>query len=46
MLFHRLTGGVPYNPVVMSQVGLDPREEAVITLGDLDALIHHAIIVP
>jgi putative transposase len=45
MLFHRLKGGVPYNPVVMRQVGLDPKADAFITLGDLDALIHHAIIV-
>jgi putative transposase len=45
MLLHKLKGGVPYDPKTMRQVGLDPREEAIITLGDLDSLIHHAIIV-
>jgi hypothetical protein len=45
LLFHRLAGGVPYNPVVMRQVGLDPTTDSILTLGDLDALIHEAIIV-
>jgi putative transposase len=29
----------------MRQVGLDPKADAIITLGDMDALIHEAIIV-
>lgn len=44
MLAHRLKGGVPYNPYVLRQVKLDPKKDAVITLDDLDALIHEAII--
>jgi putative transposase len=45
MLFHKLAGGVPYNPVVMRQAKLDPQAGAFLTLGDLDELIHEAIIV-
>jgi len=43
-LFHKLPGGVPYNPYIMRQVGLDPGADAVITLDDLDALMHETII--
>jgi putative transposase len=45
MLFHKLEGSVPYDPKTMSQLGLKPSENAVISLGALDRLIHHAIIV-
>lgn len=44
MLAHKLAGGVPYNPYVMRSVGLDPKSDAVLSLDDLDALIHEAII--
>jgi putative transposase len=43
-LFHKLPGAVPYNPYIMRQVGLDPGADAVITLDDLDALMHETII--
>ena len=39
-VFHKLRGGVPYDPKTMRQVGLDPKKDAVITLGDLDEVIH------
>lgn len=41
---HKLAGGVPYNVYIMRQVGLDPKKDAVITLADLDALIHEFIV--
>lgn len=44
LLFHRLEGGVPYDPKTMSQIGLKPSDDAVISLGELDRLIHQAII--
>lgn len=44
MLLHKLQGGVPYDPKTMRQVGLDPKADAIITLGDLDALLHEMII--
>ncbi|BBO14792.1 DDE-type integrase/transposase/recombinase [Bradyrhizobium sp. TM102] len=44
MLAHKLAGGVPYNPYLMRSVGLDPKSDAVLSLDDLDALIHEAII--
>lgn len=45
MLFHKLAGGVPHNPALMQQAGLDPQAGAFLTLGDLDELIHETIIV-
>jgi putative transposase len=44
MLAHKLAGGVPYNPYIMRSVGLDPKQDAILSLDDLDALIHEAII--
>jgi putative transposase len=43
-LVHKLPGGIPYNPVIMRQVGLDASKDAVITLSDLDALMHEFIV--
>lgn len=43
-LAHKLAGGVPYDPRIMRQVGLDPKKDAVLTLSDLDALIHEVIV--
>jgi putative transposase len=44
-LFHKLKGGVPYDPKTMSQLGLKPSDDSVISLGELDRLIHQAILV-
>jgi putative transposase len=44
MLWHRMPGGVPYPAHVMRQVRLDPKSGAVMTLSDLDELMHQAII--
>lgn len=43
-LAHKLAGAVPYNPHVMRSVGLDPKSDAVLSLDELDALIHETII--
>lgn len=43
-LFHKLPGGVRYPINVMRQVRFDPKSEAVIPLGDLDEIMHQAII--
>lgn len=43
-LFHRVKGGVPYDPRRMRLARLNPRAEAVITLNDLDELMHQLII--
>lgn len=45
MLFHKLSGAVPYNPHMMRQVGVDPKAGRIMTLGDMDALMHEAITV-
>ncbi|GAB9109861.1 hypothetical protein [Bradyrhizobium diazoefficiens] len=42
-LIHKLAGGVRYNVYVMRQVGLDPSKDALITLEDLNELIHEFI---
>jgi len=44
MLFHKLKGGVPYDPKTMSALGINPSDEAVISLGELDRLIHQVIV--
>jgi putative transposase len=44
MLEHKLTGSVPYDPVTRSALGLKPEDEAVISLGELDRLIHQTFI--
>jgi putative transposase len=44
MLAHKLAGGVPYNPYLMRSVGLDPKSDAVLSLDDLDALIHETLV--
>ncbi|MBB1090457.1 transposase family protein [Rhodopseudomonas palustris] len=44
MLFDKLPGSAVYDPKTMSALGLDPSKEAVISLGDLDRLIHQVII--
>lgn len=43
-LFHRLQGGVPYDPKRMRLARLDPQAKAVITLEDLDGLMHEMIV--
>lgn len=42
-LIHKLAGAVRYNVYVMRQVGLDPAKDALITLEDLNELIHQFI---
>lgn len=44
MLEHKLKGSVPYDPVTRSALGLKPENEAVISLGELDRLIHQTFI--
>jgi putative transposase len=39
-LIHKLAGAVRYNVYVMRQVGLDPTKDALITLEDLNELLH------
>ncbi|UFW48190.1 MULTISPECIES: DDE-type integrase/transposase/recombinase [Bradyrhizobium] len=39
-LIHKLAGAVRYNVYVMRQVGLDPAKGALITLEDLNELLH------
>ncbi|MDH2386398.1 transposase family protein [Bradyrhizobium sp. CER78] len=42
-LIHKLAGAVRYNVYVMRQVGLDPARDALITLEDLNELLHEFI---
>ncbi len=42
-LIHKLAGAVRYNVYVMRQVGLNPAKDALITLEDLNELIHEFI---
>lgn len=42
-LIHKLAGAVRYNVYVMRQVGLDPAKDALITLEDLNELLHEFI---
>jgi putative transposase len=44
VLLHKLPGSVPYPTHIMRQLDLDPRNSAILTLGDLDHLMHQAII--
>jgi putative transposase len=39
-LIHKLAGAVRYNTYVMRQVGLNPTKDVLITLEDLDELLH------
>ena len=39
-IIHKLAGAVRYNVYVMRQVGLDPTKDALITLEDLNELLH------
>lgn len=39
-LIHKLAGAVRYNVYVMRQVGLNPTKDALITLEDLNELLH------
>jgi putative transposase len=43
-LFHKLPGNVPTGPTGMRLIDVTPREDAVISLGSLDELIHEAIV--
>jgi len=42
-VIHKLAGAVRYNSYIMRQVGLDPSKDALVTLDDLDELIHEFI---
>ncbi|QAU48848.1 integrase catalytic domain-containing protein [Bradyrhizobium guangzhouense] len=42
-LIHKLAGAVRYNVYVMRQVGLNPSKDALITLEDLNELLHEFI---
>jgi putative transposase len=42
-LFHRIEGGVPYDPRKMRALGLDPTKDAIFTIADLDELIHRTL---
>lgn len=39
-LIHKLAGAVRYNVYVMRQVGLDPAKDGLVTLEDLNELLH------
>lgn len=43
-LFHKLPGGVPFKPVAMRELGVDPEKTAVLTLSELDGLIHRWVV--
>jgi putative transposase len=43
-LFHKLPGAVPFGPTEMRLVDIDPKKDAVLSLGSLDELMHHTII--
>lgn len=43
-LFHKLPGGVPAGPTEMRLIDVKPREDAVISLGALDEIMHEAIV--
>ena len=43
MLFKKMPGGVPCDPVMMRKLGLDPRKTAAITLSRLEEFIYMAI---
>lgn len=44
MLFHKLPNGVPHNPKLMKQAGLDPSKDRCIDIKKLDELMHQLII--
>jgi putative transposase len=44
MLEHKLKGGVRYDAATRSALGLKPEDEAVISLGELDRLMHQTMI--
>jgi putative transposase len=43
-IFHKLPGAVPAGPSEMRLIDVKPREEATLSLGHLDELMHEAII--
>ncbi|WP_448188807.1 hypothetical protein [Azospirillum sp. sgz301742] len=43
ILFKEMPGGVPFDPVMMRKLGLDPRKTAAITLSRLEEFIYTAI---
>lgn len=43
LLFHKLPGGVPFDPVTMRKLGFDPSKTAAITLSRLEELIYQAV---
>ena len=44
MLEHKLKGSVPYDAATRAALGMKPEDEAVISLGELDRLIHETFI--
>jgi putative transposase len=40
---HKIPGAVAYNPYVMRQVGLDPKADRIVTLDDMNELMHEFI---
>jgi len=43
ILFRKMPGGVPFDPVMMRRLGLDPSKTAAITLSKLEEFIYEAI---
>jgi putative transposase len=43
-LFHKVPGGVPARPTEARLIDTDPKQDAVISLGALDELMHQAIV--
>ena len=43
LTFHRLPGAVPAGPTEMRLIDVDPRGEAIISLGSMDEIMHQAI---
>lgn len=43
-LFHKLKGGVPHKPHLLSEYGIDPQAEAVLLLSELNELIHQFVV--
>lgn len=43
-LFHKLPGGVQFKASVMRELGIDPEKTAVLTLSELNELIHRWVV--
>lgn len=43
ILFDKMPGGIPVDPVLLRKLGIDPRETAAITLSQLEEFIYEAI---